>query len=45
MCTTHKDKVNEELGAWRWIYIVSALVAFYFNVFVAIVQSFQKFPL
>ena len=31
-------------GAWRWIYIVSALVALYFNVFVAIVQSFQKIP-
>jgi hypothetical protein len=31
-------------GAWRWIYIVSALVALYFNVFVGIVQSFQKVP-
>ena len=31
-------------GAWRWIYIVSALVALYFNVFVGIVQSFQKIP-
>jgi hypothetical protein len=30
--------------AWRWIYIVSALVALYFNVFVGIVQSFQKVP-
>ena len=29
-------------GAWRWIYIASALAAFYFNVFVGVVQSFQK---
>ena len=29
-------------GAWRWIYIVSALTAFYLNVFVGIVQSFLK---
>jgi hypothetical protein len=32
------------VGAWRWIFIVSALVALYFNVFVGIVQSFQKVP-
>jgi len=31
-------------GAWRWIYVVTALVAFYFNVFVLMVQSFQKIP-
>jgi len=31
-------------GAWRWIYVVSALVALWFNVFVLIVQSFQKIP-
>jgi hypothetical protein len=31
-------------GAWRWIYVVTALVALYFNVFVLIVQSFQKIP-
>jgi hypothetical protein len=29
---------------WRWIYIVTALVALYLNVVVAIVQSFQKIP-
>ena len=29
-------------GAWRWIYVVSAIVALWFNVFVLIVQSFQK---
>ncbi len=29
-------------GAWRWIYVSSALFAFYLNVFVLVVQSFQK---
>jgi hypothetical protein len=29
-------------GAWRWIYVVSALLALYFNCFVAVVQAFQK---
>jgi hypothetical protein len=31
-------------GAWRWIYVVSATAALYLNVFVAIVQAFQKLP-
>jgi len=31
-------------GAWRWVYVVSAAVALYFNVFVFIVQSFEKVP-
>ncbi len=31
-------------GSWRWIYVVSAVVALYFNVFVAVVQSFLKIP-
>lgn len=31
-------------GAWRWIYAVTAVLALYFNVFVAIVQSFEKVP-
>jgi len=29
-------------GAWRWIYVVTASVALYLNVFVLIVQLFQK---
>ncbi len=29
-------------GIWRWVYIVSAVVALYFNVFVGVVQAFQK---
>jgi len=31
-------------GAWRPIYIVAASVALYFNVFVFVVQSFEKIP-
>jgi len=31
-------------GHWRWIYVVGAVLALYFNVFVAIVQAFQKVP-
>ena len=29
-------------GNWRWIYVVTAVVALYFNVFVSVVQSFEK---
>ncbi len=32
-------------GAWRWIYVVSAVAALWFNVFVLIVQSFEKLAL
>ena len=31
-------------GAWRWIYVVTALVSLYFNVFVLVIQSFLKIP-
>ena len=31
-------------GAWRWVYVVSAVIALYFNVFVLVVQLFQKVP-
>jgi hypothetical protein len=31
-------------GAWRRIYVVSAVIALYFNVFVLTVQSFEKVP-
>ena len=30
--------------AWRWIYVVTAMLALYLNVFVLIVQLFQKVP-
>ena len=32
-------------GSWRWIYVVSAVLALYLNVFVGVVQAFQKLPL
>ena len=32
------------LGAWRWIYVVTALLALYFNTFVLVIQSFLKVP-
>jgi hypothetical protein len=31
-------------GAWRLVYLVSAVAALYLNVFVSIVQAFQKLP-
>jgi len=31
-------------GAWRWIYVISAMVALYLNVFVGVVQTFEKVP-
>src|SRR5438309_6091657 len=31
-------------SSWRWIYVVRAVAALYFNVFVLIAQSFQKIP-
>jgi hypothetical protein len=29
-------------GAWRWIYVLTAMVALYLNVFVLVVQAFLK---
>jgi hypothetical protein len=29
-------------GPWRWIYVAGATLALYLNVFVAVVQAFQK---
>jgi hypothetical protein len=31
-------------GASRWIYVVTALLSLYFNVFVLVIQSFLKIP-
>ena len=31
-------------GSWRWIYVATAVVALYLNVFVGVVQAFQKIP-
>ena len=35
---------RELVGNWRWVYVVTAVVALYFNVFVGVVQSFEKIP-
>ncbi len=31
-------------GAWRWIYVIGAVICLYFNLFVLAVQSFEKIP-
>ena len=31
-------------GPWRWIYVVTAMLSLYFNVFVLVIQSFLKVP-
>ena len=31
-------------GSWRWIYVTTAVIAQYLNVFVLVVQMFQKIP-
>ena len=31
-------------GPWRWVYVVTAVIALYLNAFVAVVQAFQKLP-
>jgi|SRR5882724_2555998 len=31
-------------GHWRWIYVVTSVIALYFNVFVLVVQTFEKIP-
>lgn len=34
--------VGNLTGSWRWIYVVTAVISLYLNVFVAVVQSFEK---
>ena len=31
-------------GPWRWIYVLTALLSLYFNVFVLVIQSLLKVP-
>jgi hypothetical protein len=31
-------------GPWRWIYVIGAVMTLYFNLFVLVVQLFQKVP-
>ncbi|HEV3159164.1 MAG: hypothetical protein WBG18_28945 [Xanthobacteraceae bacterium] len=32
------------VGAWRWIYVITAIASLYLNIFVLVVQSFVKVP-
>jgi hypothetical protein len=34
------ETARQELGGWRWIYVITVVASLYFNVFVLIVQSF-----
>jgi hypothetical protein len=31
-------------GGWRWVYVIGSALALYLNVFVLVVQSFEKVP-
>ena len=31
-------------GPWRWIYVIGGVICLYFNLFVAVVQVFEKIP-
>jgi len=31
-------------GPWRWTYVITAMIALYFNVFVLVAQAFMKVP-
>lgn len=33
------------VGTWRWVFVVTSVIALWFNCFVAVVQAFQKIPL
>src|SRR5713226_7570273 len=33
---------NKLAGSWRWIYVAAAVFALYLNVFIGVVQTFQK---
>jgi hypothetical protein len=32
------------LGAWRWVFVVTAVVAFYLNFFVLVIMAFRHVP-
>jgi len=36
--------VTELSGAWRWIYLLTAMVSLYLNMFVLVIRSFLKVP-
>ena len=43
MCSSDLYAMNLS-GAWRWVYVVTAMVSLYLNVFVLVIQSFLKIP-
>ncbi len=36
--------IGKLAGIWRWIYVVSAVAALYFNFVALVVQAFLKVP-
>jgi hypothetical protein len=45
LAVTYAARYHFEMaGPWRWIYVVTAVLALYFNVFVLIVQAFRRVP-
>jgi hypothetical protein len=36
--------VQKLSGAWRWVYVLTAMISLYLNVFVLVIQSFLKIP-
>ena len=40
----HRALRHEAVRPWRWIYVLTALISLYFNVFVLVIQSFLKIP-
>ena len=42
--TIYARYAKQLAGPWRWIYVIGATLSLYFNVFVLIVQCFEKIP-
>lgn len=45
LATTIYARYSRQLvGTWRWIYVIGAVMSLYFNLFVLVVQLFEKVP-
>jgi hypothetical protein len=42
--TIYARYAKQLAGAWRWIYVIGAVLSLYFNLFVFVVQAFEKLP-
>src|SRR5881409_1893579 len=42
--TIYARYAKQLAGAWRWIYAIGAVICLYFNLFVLVVQLFEKVP-